>query len=157
MKLNGIRVEPPQPQPMVLVKGANEYVFWFRVVQTSEFDEFQTYCPKPKAKFKTPPKGKGFYDEEDPKYIKAINEWNLQYLHFRFLKSISATEGLEWETVKLEDCSTWSNWEDELLGAGFAQYEVNLLFNKAQSTQSLTAEMIEEATASFLARQEGKR
>ena len=156
MKINNTKVEPPKATPLVIPKGNTEYVFKFKVVQTADFDEFERMCPKPKPPHKTSPTKGSFYDTDDKKYKAAFDEYIMQFVNYRFLASIAATEGLDFETVDNDDPTTWGNYKTELLEAGFTDIEIAHMINTCGKVQGLTAAQIEQATQSFLARKEGK-
>jgi len=68
-----------------------------------------------------------------------------------FLKAISATPGLEWETIKMDNPETWTNYEAELIAAGLTDPERLRIMQAYIEVQGLDDKKIEEATNSFLA------
>ena len=69
-----------------------------------------------------------------------------------FLKSLSATEDLEWETVDMSDPDTWGNFAEEL-DAVFTPAEQSAITDIVMSACGFNQDKIEEATRLFIASQ----
>jgi hypothetical protein len=158
MKLNGRKNLSPSNQVVALPRDAFEdedgnlvpgdLIFKLRAVPSMK--DFETHCPKPE-----PPKklvvGGDYVDNEDsPQYIQELEDYGDKRIAFMMLKSLEATEGLEWDKVKLEDHTTWSMWKDELLSAGLAEMEIQRLTIGMMRANSLDEAHIEEARSRFL-------
>ena len=99
------------------------------------------------------PGGAQSQDVENPKYKKALDDWAGQKTHWMILKSLSATEGLEWDTVDMSKPETYENYIKELEDCGLTAIEVSKLFEIIQTACGLNQDKIDEATAAFLAGQ----
>jgi hypothetical protein len=149
MKIKGIKLDGPAMKYLVLPRQSGDIVFKFMAVL--DYKEFDEKCPVPKAPMRTYPGKEPVRVTDDPEYQKELTKWAHQKGAWGFLKSISATEGLEWETVDLEDPKTWTNYIEELLSAGFADAECSRMIQAYQEVQGLDSEKIEQATNNFLA------
>lgn len=127
----------------------NDVIFQARVVQ--EIDDFDTILPPPQPKTVTKPSGETSKNFDDPEYIRQLNEWSVKRTHWVVLKALTATEGLEWDTVDMNDPDTWGNYVNDLKEAGFNAAEVARVVNGALSTNSIDEAKMEEARARFLA------
>ena len=72
------------------------------------------------------------------------------------LKSLEATEGLEWETVKMDDPETWLNYEKELKDSGLSPIEVGRIVGICMSANGLDERKMEAARDAFLAEQQAQ-
>jgi hypothetical protein len=70
------------------------------------------------------------------------------------LKSLSATEGLEWEQVDMSKPETWHNYGDELVSSGFSPAEIFAITEAVMTACGLNQKKIDEATERFLAGQQ---
>ncbi len=155
MKVNGKTIDRPNEVLLVLPRSDGDLVFKFRAVVDDSM--FEKLCPEPKPpRTKDIKTGEVRFNIEDEDYKRAINDWASRQTHWQFLQSISATEGLEWETVKADDPGTWQNWRTEMVKAGFAIGEMNAIWAHFVRANSLSSDMIEEARKRFLASQEVK-
>jgi hypothetical protein len=150
MKLKGIKIEGPQEHIIVLPRQRGENLV-FKFVAVLDFTDFENLCPVPKPRQVTKPGGQKSLLLDDPKYLEALGIWAERKTHYSFLRSISATDNLEWETVNMGDPETWQNYETELTEAGLTEPERVRLLNVYSEVQGLDQRKIDEATESFLA------
>lgn len=151
MKIKGVKVKSAYEEVVVFPRttGPN-LVFTARAV--SDYDSFNKLCPQPEppsivyAGETTPRK-----NVEDPSYRKAFLEWAEQQSHWMVLESLKATEGLEWETVKYEDPTTWKNYQNEMREAGLTDAEQARIIKIVSLVNGIDQSKIDEATNSFLA------
>lgn len=151
MKINGKTLNGPKSYTLVMPIGEDDYVvFKFRPLTSK--DKFEDIMPRPKPPQGTKPGGEVFLNTQDPKYKAAIEDWADKKINWEFLQSISATDGLEWETVKMDDPNTWNNWKNELEdNLGITQY--NRVFGGFIDANTLNEDRIEECRQRFLASQ----
>ncbi len=150
MKLKGIHIEGPQERVVVLPRQQGEdLVFKFGAVL--EVDDFDKLCPMPMPREVMKPGGVKTYDVEETAYKEAIQEWAANKTHYMYLKSIAATDDLEWETVDMSDSSTWGNYNEELMEAGLTEAERLKLLQVYSEVQGLDQTKIDAATKNFLA------
>lgn len=151
MKINGNANLKPHIEIVVIPRGGNDLVF--KAQPVTDFDDFLKLCPMP-----LPPKivrkgGAVGEDVEDANYKASIEVWATSRTDWMILKSLQATEGLEWETVNMSDCSTWTNYRKELETSGLTGIEVNRIIQAVVDACGLNQKKIDEATARFLAGQ----
>lgn len=148
MKVNGVALTSMRLVELYLpIAGGGAVEFKFRPLRSDE--DFETVCPKPVPPIKI---GKGNVKHaniEDPHFKAAVNDWVTKKLDWEFLTSISATEGLEWETVNLAEPDSWKNWRDDAAKV-FGKAELNKLFEAFINAQYLTEELMEKARDAFL-------
>jgi hypothetical protein len=150
MKLKGKKLEGPQEAVIVLPRqSCDDLVFKFAAVLDS--DDFDKLCPIPKPKEKLMPGGGRTLDVESQEYKDALDKWSMQKTHYMYLKSIEATEDLEWETVDMSDPDTWENYNQELIESGLTESERLHLLQTYSQVQGLDQSKIDAATKSFLA------
>jgi hypothetical protein len=67
------------------------------------------------------------------------------------IKSLEETEGLEFESIKLDDHTTWTNVYKEFKDSGLCDMEITRLIDGVMEANSLSDERVEEARSRFLA------
>lgn len=153
MKINGKQVTGPQTEVVVIPRGNEELVI--RAQAVLDFTDFEKINPQPQPPTKMLPGGEVQQLIEDPKYSKRLSEWAQQKTDWMIIKSLAATEGLVWDTVKMDDPSTWGNYRTELTSV-FAPAEMGKIIEAVMSACGLNQSKIEEATKRFLATQASK-
>jgi len=149
MKLHGIKLQGPATKTIVLPRQNGNLVFTFQAVLNT--DEFNKIYPPPKPPVKKLPGGGKVAVTEDKKYGEELQKWGELKAHWVFLQSISATPGLEWETVDSANPDTWKNYDEELQKAGLTESERLRLLKEYIEVQGLDDDKISQATNSFLA------
>jgi hypothetical protein len=155
MKLKGHDFSRPSVEMAVIPRGYDQetgdkipdVVFVCQPVMN--YDEFNALVKQPEPPEVMKAGGVKEYDFEDPTYVKALEKFGRSRYDYMFLKSISATPDLEWDTVKMGDPKTWSNWEEELKKAGFSVIEIGIIQNKIMAANSLDQRRVNEALANF--------
>lgn len=153
MKLNGQELKNDNIILVVIPRKSGNLAFYFQPVLDWE-EDFDALCKKPNPPRVRLPNNVVNPKLDDPKYIAAMAEYIGRRSHYLFLRSIAKTEGLEWSTIKMEDPSTWANWEKELTAAGFTQPEQNAMFEAYLEANTLNDEYLDRARESFLREQE---
>ena len=155
MKINGKEMTaPPKERVLVIPRGDDEFVF--RVKMVEDFSKFDKICPRPQPKTALIPGGGQKQFLNDPAYIKALDEWSLKRANWMFIESLSATEGLEYSLVDIEDPETYVKFDDELANSGFSIMETTKLLTLIQEVNGLTQDKIDEAINRFLAGQQAQ-
>jgi hypothetical protein len=149
MKIKGRKIEGPNVVTIVIPRD-NAPNIVFRAQGVLDMEEFEKLCPRPQ-----PPemlqRGIGKVQNiEDPGYKQEVKEWGKKNLSWRVLKSLSATDGLEWELVKMHDSNTWNLWEEELKQSGFSDIELQRILTGVMDANSLSEEKVEIARQRFL-------
>ena len=149
MKLNGKKIEGPNVEVVVIPRRTGNLVFKAQAVL--DYDVFDAICPTPKPRESIKPGGERtlMYNEKD--YTVALDKWASKKTEWMILKSLEATESLEWETVDMDDPDTWVNYQDELKAASLSPMEIARIVNAVTAACGLDQSKIDEATAAFLA------
>jgi hypothetical protein len=155
MKINGKEIRGLNIEEIVIPRGNDDAII-LRAEAVSSFDEFDALCPRPK-----PRRGRNRQNEmveltQEPDYLKAISEYGNQRVAYMIIKSLTATETLEWETVDLSKPETWKNYVKELTSSGFSDGEVARIITGVMSASGLDEAKVEAARNRFLrSQQEG--
>jgi hypothetical protein len=116
-----------------------------------DFTEFEELCPAPEAP-EIKQDGKApVRNYNDPTFKLQIEDNNLKRLNWIFLKAIEDTPNLQWDTVKMDDPSTWDNFSTELRDAGFTPVQITSLIQQVYTLQAVDEAKVDEARKSFLA------
>jgi hypothetical protein len=152
MRIGGRTVAGPKTGLLVIPREDGDIVFKF--VGVTNDSGFEEICPPPKPPRKHVVKLETTIDDyDDPNYIVKRREWDMAKTEWIFLQSI-APSNIEWDSVKMDDPSTYKNWRDDLKNAGFSINEVNTVYDTFFATNILTDKMLNEARSRFLASQE---
>lgn len=152
MKIKGKKIEGPNIETIVIPRGNDpENYLVFKAQAVLDFSEFDALCPRPEPPIKLLKGGKRAIDKEAPTYQTAINLWGMRRFAWTVIKSLEATEDLEWETVDFGNPDSWANYEQELHDAGFTIAEMNLLLDGVMTANSMNSEKLDQAREAFLA------
>lgn len=149
MRLGEMRLEEKNRVKETFTRPSGSFSFFFEPVM--DYSEFDAKCPMPKPVVKTAPDGSTKADTRNPEYIKAFRAWSNLRTAWTFLKSISATPDLHWDTVDLEDPETWGNWESELQAAQFTSPEIGRMMDAVMKAGGFKESMVDDARKDFLA------
>lgn len=150
MKLGGRQISERNIETVVIPRGSGEDIV-FRAQAVLDFDEFDTICKRPKPKIKLLRGNKKQEDINAPDYQQALEHYAKQRISWIVLKSLEATPDLEWDTVSLQDPSTWQKFEDELKASGFSIPEIGRIINTCMQANCLDDEKLDKAREDFLA------
>lgn len=148
MKIHGRQITT-NTRLLVLPRQDQDIVLKFQAIVS--MDEFEEKCPAPKAPVVTGRKGETYPDFTDPHYKASLETYGNMRTDYMVLKSLSVTDGLEWETVDMDKPSTWNKWEKELMDSGFSTFEVQRIIGEMLEVNSLSDSSLEEARKRFLA------
>ena len=151
MKINGKKLDGPNIEVVVIPRQSGDLVFKAQAVL--DYAECDKLNPRPHAPKKMLPGGVVQENVEDPRYQKALDEWATNKFYWMFIKSLQATEGLEWELVKLDDPKTWKEYKTEMQKAGLSPGEIARIEMCVTDACGLNQAKIDEATKRFLAGQ----
>jgi len=148
MKIKGQDLRQPNTETLVLPREDGEIVLKFQSVLDT--DEFDKQFPSPEPPYIRRPGDKGATpDFEDKVYKAKMEEYGQMKTKWMFLKSVQATEGLEWEIVKLNDPKTWDKVDEELKQAGFNQFEIARIYQAMMRVNALDEEYLAQARKRF--------
>jgi len=149
MKIHGKELEGPSEEVLVIPRKGEDIVFKAKAVLN--YDEFDAICPAPQPPMKMVPGGKQTAQPNDKDFLAQLDEYAEHRSNWMILKSLSATPGLEWDTVQPDDPKTWGNFKTELAKAGLSPLEATKLMTIITKACGLNQEIIDEATERFLA------
>lgn len=146
MKILGQTIPPPAPEKITLYRGNKTIVLTAQAILS--FDEFDELCPAPKAPVEYGPDKKPVPVRDDPEFLEKVREYSKKRQAWEFIKSLSATEGLEWDTVKLNDPNTWLNYEKDLKTC-FTEEEIGKIILGTMEANNPSEKRRKEAFESF--------
>lgn len=149
MKLHGQVLDIPNVKVIPILRDTGNIIL--KAAPVKSFDEFLKVCPIPEPPMRQIPGGEMKPMVESKEYKEALEERNRQMLHYMIVKSLSVNDELEWETVDLNDPSTYKNYASEMETAGFTAIEVTRIVNAVMATNSLDEDAIDHARQQFLA------
>lgn len=150
MKYKNEKLSGPATTIVVIPLGDKDIVFTIQCVL--DYSDFEKMVPEPK-----PPlilrRGETVQapNLEDSKYRNEINKYYSQQTKYMILKSLEPTKDLEFESVKLNDPSTWDNFDKEMQEAGFTNLHISRLIREISAINGLDERKIDEAKQRFLA------
>lgn len=152
MKINGIEVNGPNEEILVLPRKDQQLVFRARSVPSfEEFDAMVNAPVAPGVRTKDGFKKK----ENDPTYREQKDLYEKKRWAYMILKSLEPSN-IEWSTVSMDDSNTWLNWENELKEAGFSSVEVGRIQTLVLQANALDETKLEEARKNFLLGEEAE-
>jgi hypothetical protein len=154
MKIKGRVVKGLNTAVAVIPRPDGNLVF--KAVAISNYDEFDAIVKEPVAPIMTMAGGLQVSDFKDAQYLRKQTEYNLLRNNWMAIKSLSATEGLEWEKVDLLKPETYGLWQDELKDADLIPSEINCVIGAIIEANNLSAEKLDKARESFLAEERSK-
>ncbi len=148
MKIDGVDPKTMSTEEiLVLPRGEKSIIF--RAVGVPDYESFNKLCPEPMAPRVHKPK-EGWVDHvEEPGYKDMMQTYGRKRLAWLVITSLEPSD-IEWEEVDADKPSTWLEWSEELLDAGFNQVEVNRIQNLVFQANCLDEEKLEQARESFL-------
>ena len=97
------------------------------------------------------PGGKSTPMQNSKDFLEKLDHYAELRSTWMILKSLSATPGLEWETVKADEPETWTNFQKEFEETGISPVEASRIMNAVTTACGLDQTKIDEATERFLA------
>lgn len=154
MKINGKEIAKQGIEIVVFPRQHGDLVFKAKPV--TDFSVFENLCPIPVPQEMVKPGNIRVKDVEAPAYKEAMQKWAEKRTAWLFRESLSATEGLTWDTINPSDSDSWLNFTKEIVDSGLSSIELNKLYETIMIACGLTQDKIEEATKRFLAGQEAQ-
>jgi len=154
MKLFGKKIDKPSTEICVIPRDGKDYVF--RAQAVLDFKEFDKLCKEPEMSIRKNVKTGEVSKVPSKDYDKQMDEYATNRMNYLIIKSLEATEGLTWDTIKMEDISTWGNYDKELKESGLSATEVNKIVSAVLIANSLDDTKYKEARERFLASQSKK-
>lgn len=152
MKIKGKKIENANVEIIPIPRGdRDDIILMARAVQDMKL--FTKMCPLPKPPLRKI-NGVDVPQLKDLNYVKAMKRHVEKRMAWMTITSLEATEGLEWETVKADDPSTWLQLEPELQKSGFSAVEVQRIIAGVIDANALSESKIEAARERFLLSQQ---
>ena len=152
MKIKGKKIEGGNVEIIPIPRGdCDDIILMARAVQ--DMTPFEKMCPAPNPPLRKID-GVDVPQLKDPNFIKALKLRAEKRMAWMAVISLEATEGLEWETVKADDPSTWMQLESELKASSFSAVEIQRIINGVMDVNCLSEEKIEAARERFLLSQQ---
>jgi hypothetical protein len=151
MKIRGKAVVPPKPITVTIYRVDSEGKpcdFEFVCGAILNYNEFETLLPQPKPPLIMKPGQPSVPDNNDPRYLKKVDEWSNRRVAYMTLQSLNHTPDLEWETVVLTQPDTWNNYEKELK-SWLTEAEYNRLIMGVYEANSPSEKRRNEALENF--------
>jgi len=153
MKMHGKKIEGPNVETVVIPRSDPSPDLVFKAAAVLDYDEFEAILPAPEPPIIVRPGGEQTKNIDDPKYLEKVSSYGDKRTHWMILTSLKATDGLEFETVKMSDPETWINYREEMKAAGLSPFEVSKVIGAVIDACGLNQVKIDEATKRFLAGQ----
>src|SRR5215831_11863890 len=122
MRIAGKKLSEPNIEILVLPRGEENIVIKAKAVLN--MDEFDRVHPPPSPPMKIARGGKKVEDTDSPMFQKKQTDHAKKRIGYMIIRSLEATEDLEWETIDPNDPNTWGNYEKELKDSGFSNIEI---------------------------------
>lgn len=147
MKLKGKTLSEVNTDMVIFPRPEGDIVF--KIAAIVDDSDFIKICPLPEPPMSQKPGEPAFKNDKHPLYLEKMANRFVDYTYFLWIKGMEATEGLEWETVRLSDPETWKNIETELQSSGFSKQERKRLLNAILEVNSITDDSVERARKRF--------
>lgn len=141
MKYKGNSVGAPPKVIHTVHREPENIVFVCEAVL--DYSEFEKLVPSPQPPLVRPTGKAPYYDTKDKKYLKALDERSSLRTKWMLLKTIQNSE-VEFETIRMDDPTTWDNFENEL-STCLTPYEVSQLLGKIYQANIPNERVREEA------------
>lgn len=146
MKILGQTIPPPSPVKITLFRENGPVVLTAQAILS--YDEFDALCPVPKPPVEYGPDKKPIQVRDDPEFKTKVMEYSRKRQAWEFIKSLSATVGLEWDTVKPDDPNTWLDYQKNLATC-FTEEEIGKIITGSLEANNPTEARRKEAFESF--------
>jgi hypothetical protein len=136
----------PVEEVLVLPRGEKQVVF--RASGLKDMEPFKKLCPEP-----IPPtilKADGpVADTDDEAYKAAWAGYQKRRTSYIVINSLIPS-AIEWDTVQLDNPSTWNNWDTDLKEAGFFDIECSRILQLVMDANCLNEAKLQRARDVFL-------
>lgn len=154
MKINGVPIGLPEPITVRIVRGKKVIELVCKAIL--DYEPFNALVPEPKPPRVRPVNGTPYLDVNDKEYLAACERRMKLKEAWIYIQSLSATEGLVWDTVMPEVPDTWLNFQKEF-NAIFTeqeQHRISLGVFEAQAPSERTMDKAYDAFFQLLQGQE---
>ena len=148
MKVAGREIKGPNRVTLVLPRSDGEDIP-FIAQAIVDLDEVDKYLKIPEPPSIQKAGGVIEYNRSDKGYIDQLAQYNIKKMAWIVLKSLEPSN-IEWDSVDLENPSTWTNYQKEFREAGISDIEINRICNACMEANALDEQKIEAARQAFL-------
>lgn len=159
MKIKGRKLEPPKPLDIVLVREPKEDTIRLKAGAVLNIEDFIKLYPEPQPPMRiTPTDTKGTPNFKDKAYLEEMRKYLDCEMGWTYARSLSATPGIEFEVIKLDDPKTCTleNFREELKAAGILPLEINYVIRRINQANAMDEDRLEEARKRFLLQEAGQ-
>ena len=110
MKIKGQKLETPNVEIVVIPRGGDVSDIVFHAGAILDFGPFDKFCPEPRPPEKMVKGGKREKNYEDKGYKQELEKYGEKRLAWIVIESLRSTPDLEWELVRHDDHTTWTNY-----------------------------------------------
>ncbi len=147
MKVGGVDPKTlPVEEVLVLPRGDQRIVF--RATGVGSMEAFNKYCPEPVPPKKLTRDG-AVADTDEPGYKAAVEGFQRRRMAYIVVHSLTPSQ-IEWDTVQLDNPSTWANWEADLKSAGLSDVECGRVLSLVLEANCLDEAKLKKARDLFL-------
>lgn len=147
MKIAGREINGPNRVTLVLPRDGEDIPIIAEAIL--DMDDVDKYLKMPLPPAIQKAGGNVEYNFSDDGYIAQLATYNIQKMAWIVLQSL-APSLIEWDTVEMENPSTWANYQKEMKAAGFSDVEVKRICNACMEANALDENKLEAARQSFL-------
>jgi len=148
MRYKGRKIEGRNSDILVLIKNGEKIMFKAEAV--SDYAAFEKLVPLPTPPQVLRPGGVREANIHHPEYKKALEAYAESKTNYLIIKSLEASQDVEWDNIDATKPDTWKNWKTELTESGFTEIEILRIVQLCTRVNSLDDEMLEEAKNDFL-------
>lgn len=146
------RVPLVLPRPEIWDEESGEFVnndirLWAQAV--TDFDTLEKMLPEPLPPVAIGKGGEKVYNHKDPGYKAQLMTYNMRRLAYIIIHSLGPSH-ITWDTVDLEDPTTWLNYVEDFKNAGLNMIEINLVCKACMEANALDEEKLDKARQLFL-------
>jgi len=152
MRIQGHDLSGPAVEIIPIPRDDGDIIFKAQAVL--DYGPFDEMVPRPEPPIRTHAKsGRKEILVDDPDFVQKLTDYARLKQKYMFIMSLQATEGLEWDEIKINDPETWDKFDSELEGAGFNMAEISYIILGIHRANGLDEERMDEARERFLADQ----
>ena len=147
MRIGGVQLTGLNEAILVLPRSGGDLVIKARAIP--DYEEFDKLVPEPKVPVMVTRNGTE-NDENNVDYLAAIARRETLRIAYIYVKSLEPSN-IEWDTVKIETPSTWTNFREDFKKAGLSPVEINRIWGTVSEANCLSEDKLVEARQRFLA------
>jgi len=148
MKIGGREIKGKNRVTVVFPREGGEDIA-FIAEAVSDFSRINEFINMPEPPVIQKPGGVVEKNFNDSGYKAQIDSYNITRMAWIVLESLKPSK-IEWDTVDMDNPSTWTNYTKDLEQAGFSDIEINLIGNAVLEANALDEEKLEAARKVFL-------